>query len=632
MPVNPQVCNSMVLPNLSGVKHEIEAGTSNILGTTFSNFVPYTGATANVDLSTFGIRAGGLNTNANPNTPSEGSLITPTTIQAGGTVARGTFTGGTLNLLEGVGSHNDAGFTMGTNYLSYKDYTETTDSLIYIDPLDSNRVYLGSTIFTSIDAYSNFETKGRLRATGGVSETATGTARFDIGVQNGTPRMVLEQAGYTPWQVDTFNGVFRWFQPSIVFFYIQPNATPTNGAYSQFGGTYNVSFDTASGASTFGRDVQVVRNLNINGKTQIGYSGTTEQRSYAILDLNTSSSKGLSLMDSVNGGLLIGYTGSNIQARTTANGNTQKLILQPFGGDLDLSVNGSSTITTIFNQANFAGTTHYSHINYKADSSEDTYLRGGKSTSDVVIGDTITTGYIKLGGGGANVGIAVNNPTAKLEVLSTGEQLRLEYDTSNYFSTTVGSTGGVTLNAVGSGAGFTFSDAITVPVYERHIQIPASVNGTPANSPTAVDFFTAGGLQFATTGTKYAFCQWEIPNDWDGTDIYIEVDWFPDSGATSGTDTVKWDVEYRAIAEGETINNGTSVTVSSTDSGDYSQYQTKHARHTLTYNNANQPLAKQDHVYFKISRDTGVSNDFGGSVTVPAFEIIYNSTKVPTGG
>ena len=115
--------------------------------------------------------------------------------------------------------------------------------------------------------------------------------------------------------------------------------------------------------------------------------------------------------------------------------------------------------------------------------------------------------------------------------------------------------------------------------------------------------------------------------------MYFEIDWFPDSGATSGTDAVRWTVEYRSIAEGEAMNNGTSVTVDNGaggDTGDYIQYQTKHTRFTLAYNSANQPLTKKDHIYFKISRDTGVTNDFGGSVTVTAYEIVYTSNGFPT--
>lgn len=169
--------------------------------------------------------------------------------------------------------------------------------------------------------------------------------------------------------------------------------------------------------------------------------------------------------------------------------------------------------------------------------------------------------------------------------------------------------------------------------YERHVQLDAVADGVVGNQPTQVDFFTAGGLQYPTTGSKFAFCQWEVPDDWDGANVFFEIDWFPDSGATSGTDAVRWTVEYRAIAEGEAINNGTSVTLDNGvggDTADYSQYQTKHTRFTLAYNNANQPLTKQDHVYFKVSRDTTVTNDFGGSVTVTAYEIIYTSTGFPT--
>jgi hypothetical protein len=174
------------------------------------------------------------------------------------------------------------------------------------------------------------------------------------------------------------------------------------------------------------------------------------------------------------------------------------------------------------------------------------------------------------------------------------------------------------------------ADDITVTAYERHIQLAPLAVGNPAALPTAAAAGTAGGYQFASSGAEYLNVQWEVPDDWDGGDVYFEVDWLPDSGATSGTDTVKWDVAYRAIAEGETITNGTAVTVSATDDSDYAQYTTVHSRFTLAYNNANQPLTKQDHVYFQITRDTGVTNDFGGTVLVTAFEVIYNSTSFPT--
>lgn len=60
------------------------------------------------------------------------------------------------------------------------------------------------------------------------------------------------------------------------------------------------------------------------------------------------------------------------------------------------------------------------------------------------------------------ISIGSSTVNAKLDILSTTEQLRILYDASNYYSTTVGSGGGVTFDAVGSGAGFTFNDDITL--------------------------------------------------------------------------------------------------------------------------------------------------------------------------
>jgi hypothetical protein len=62
---------------------------------------------------------------------------------------------------------------------------------------------------------------------------------------------------------------------------------------------------------------------------------------------------------------------------------------------------------------------------------------------------------------GDNVGIGTTSPSAKLHAVSTTEQLRVGYDASNYMSATVNASGLVTLDAVGSGAAFAFSDPVT---------------------------------------------------------------------------------------------------------------------------------------------------------------------------
>jgi len=62
---------------------------------------------------------------------------------------------------------------------------------------------------------------------------------------------------------------------------------------------------------------------------------------------------------------------------------------------------------------------------------------------------------------GSNVGIGTGATiSAKAHIIATTEQLRIGYDTSNYYKTTVGSTGAVTFDAVGSGAQFKFNDDV----------------------------------------------------------------------------------------------------------------------------------------------------------------------------
>jgi|GEM_PF-3728784 len=81
-----------------------------------------------------------------------------------------------------------------------------------------------------------------------------------------------------------------------------------------------------------------------------------------------------------------------------------------------------------------------------------------------------------------NVGIGSTTVSAKLHVTSATEQLRAGYDASNYFSTTVGSTGGVTFDAIGSGAEFAFADKI---VAGASTTTRASLNMPSGTAPTA---------------------------------------------------------------------------------------------------------------------------------------------------
>ena len=71
--------------------------------------------------------------------------------------------------------------------------------------------------------------------------------------------------------------------------------------------------------------------------------------------------------------------------------------------------------------------------------------------------------------------------SARMHLIKTTEQLRVGYDSSNYYSTTVGSTGAVTFNAVGTGATFIFSDSIATPYVEKSANFTLTTNDFTVN-------------------------------------------------------------------------------------------------------------------------------------------------------
>ena len=89
---------------------------------------------------------------------------------------------------------------------------------------------------------------------------------------------------------------------------------------------------------------------------------------------------------------------------------------------------------------------------------------------------TADTARIYIQNSTGNVGIGTITPSARLHAISTTEQLRLGYDASNYYSTTVSSAGAVTFDAVGASSSFTFSDAITLSVATPLISFQPTVN------------------------------------------------------------------------------------------------------------------------------------------------------------
>ncbi len=140
---------------------------------------------------------------------------------------------------------------------------------------------------------------------------------------------------------------------------------------------------------------------------------------------------------------------------------------------LENFVTGSNNVAVGF-QAGASGGNGDSHTDANAvfvgaNASRDSSISNSTTLTNIIaIGNNAkvaASNSMVLGGTGSDavsVGIGTIAPSAFLHVIGTTEQQRIGYDSSNYYKTTVGSTGGVTFDAIGSGAGFTFNDPVNV--------------------------------------------------------------------------------------------------------------------------------------------------------------------------
>lgn len=124
------------------------------------------------------------------------------------------------------------------------------------------------------------------------------------------------------------------------------------------------------------------------------------------------------------------------------------------------------------------------------------------------------------------LGIGTSTPTALTHLISTTEQLRIGYDASNYYKTTVGSTGGVTFDAVGSGSQFSFSDNVNVTgtgnvFYGRwKARVDSTTSSaTPTINTDNVDVFKITALAAAITSMTTNLSG--TPNDGDILELVI---------------------------------------------------------------------------------------------------------------
>lgn len=231
--------------------------------------------------------------------------------------------------------------------------------------------------------------------------------------------------------------------------------------------------------------LQAIQKLNGNIVALPSYTfstGLTNTANTITVNLSTGVSGGQTVVGGTGATDVLTYKGTTANATTTAvahrfvvgnNGATTALeirndMLALFGGATStgrmVDVKQDTALVSI---GSLIGTTAQGalYINQTSPSSTNYTIRG--TNNDTVI--NAFNGVMGLANGGTTnlscyagkAGFGITLPsTARVQIVDTAEQLRVGYDSSNYYKTTVGSTGGVTFDAVGSGAAFTFSDNI----------------------------------------------------------------------------------------------------------------------------------------------------------------------------
>jgi hypothetical protein len=189
--------------------------------------------------------------------------------------------------------------------------------------------------------------------------------------------------------------------------------------------------------------------------------------------------------------------GSKSLALTPAADNQNTLIVNAASGNPALSF-GTYPSFPAFGTIH-AGNITPSSSNYTLVADGTTNALNAATTINLRIADAQTPNAVTVNSSG--MGIGTNTVSAKLHVLNTAQQLRLGYDASNYFGTTVASNGATTFDAVGGGL-FTFADALT----GLTLTPPSDGTGTLTINTTsgskAFQFGTYPG--FATFSTMWA--------------------------------------------------------------------------------------------------------------------------------
>lgn len=159
-------------------------------------------------------------------------------------------------------------------------------------------------------------------------------------------------------------------------------------------------------------------------------------------------------------------------------------------------------------------------------------------------------------------GVGVATASARLHVIKTTEQLRVGYDTTNYWNATVSSTGSVTFDLTGTGPGFTFNKFVII---NGTLATNANVNTAnfavttigSSGTTTQAELLFGGASQVRYRGISRGSTQTTATANDSYASWIFGSQGFTEAG--SGTHALAAQVVFKAI----TITNGAATTTNS---------------------------------------------------------------------
>lgn len=172
----------------------------------------------------------------------------------------------------------------------------------------------------------------------------------------------------------------------------------------------------------------------------------------------------------------------------------------------------------------------------------------------------------------------------------------------------------------------------TFQPYTRHHDVPMGATTLGPTAPAVVKTGTAICLGFDADAEEVGISV-EIPAEWDGaSNMTFNIEWHAQSGdVIANGETVKWDAEWRSIADGEAIDNGAlaSGTVTFTGGTSETDKETYKSSITIAYTGGNQPLTVNDWLVLRFDRDVG-GDSYSGDAVVCKVELEYTANKLAT--